>query len=143
MSYLFAFSYCSWGSQGKNTEVVCHSLLQWNTFCLYAAAAAKLFQSCLTLCDPIDGSPQALLSIGFSREEYWSELPFPSSMHACMHAKALQSGPTLCDPTDSSPPGPSVHWILRARILEWVATSFSIYGIVYREKGQEKFAGNH
>ena len=28
-SYLFAFSYCSWGSQGKNTEVVCHSLLQW------------------------------------------------------------------------------------------------------------------
>ena len=27
VSYLFAFSYCSWGSQGKNTEVVCHSLL--------------------------------------------------------------------------------------------------------------------
>ena len=33
MSYLFAFSYCSWGSQGKNTEVVCHSLLQWTMFC--------------------------------------------------------------------------------------------------------------
>ena len=32
-SYLFAFSYCSCGSQGKNTEVVCHSLLQWTTFC--------------------------------------------------------------------------------------------------------------
>src|SRR5574337_145345 len=31
--YHFAFSYCSWGSQGKNTEVVCHSLLQWSTFC--------------------------------------------------------------------------------------------------------------
>ena len=29
----FCFSYCSWGSQGKNTEVVCHSLLQWTTFC--------------------------------------------------------------------------------------------------------------
>ena len=29
----FAFSYCSWGSQSKNTEVVCHSLLQWTTFC--------------------------------------------------------------------------------------------------------------
>ena len=26
-------SYCSWGSQGKNTEVVCHSLLQWTTLC--------------------------------------------------------------------------------------------------------------
>ena len=32
VSYLFAFSYCSWGSQGKNTEVVCHSLLQWTMF---------------------------------------------------------------------------------------------------------------
>ena len=29
----FAFSYCSWGSQGKNSEVVCRSLLQWTTFC--------------------------------------------------------------------------------------------------------------
>ena len=28
-----AFPYCSWGSQGKNTEVVCHSLLRWTTFC--------------------------------------------------------------------------------------------------------------
>ena len=33
VSYLFAFSYYSWGSQGKNTEVVFHSLLQWATFC--------------------------------------------------------------------------------------------------------------
>ena len=33
VSYHFAFSYCSWGSQGKNTEVVCHALLQWTTFC--------------------------------------------------------------------------------------------------------------
>ena len=32
VSYHFAFSYCSWGSQGKNTEVACHSLLQWTTF---------------------------------------------------------------------------------------------------------------
>ena len=30
---LFVLSYCSWGSQGKNNEVVCHSLLQWTTFC--------------------------------------------------------------------------------------------------------------
>ena len=33
VSYHLAFSSCSWGSQGKNTEVVCHSLLQWTTFC--------------------------------------------------------------------------------------------------------------
>ena len=31
----------------------------------------------------------------------------------------------LCDPVDCSPPGPSVHGILQARILEWVATPFS------------------
>ena len=33
VSYHFAFSYCSWGSEGKNTEVVCHSFLQWTIFC--------------------------------------------------------------------------------------------------------------
>ena len=33
VSCLFAFSYCSWGSLGKNTEAVCHSLLQWTIFC--------------------------------------------------------------------------------------------------------------
>ena len=33
VAYHFAFSSCSWGSQGENTEVVCHSLLQWTTFC--------------------------------------------------------------------------------------------------------------
>ena len=31
VSYLFTFSYCSWGSQGRNPEVVCHSLLQWTS----------------------------------------------------------------------------------------------------------------
>ena len=46
-----------------------------------AAAAAKSLQSCLTLCDPIDGSHQAPLSLGFSRQEHWSGLPFPSPMH--------------------------------------------------------------
>ena len=38
-----------------------------------------------------------------------------------MHAKLLQSYPTLCDPMDCSPPGSSVHGILQARTLEWVA----------------------
>ena len=36
-----------------------------------------------------------------------------------------QSCPPLCDPMDCIPPGLSVHWILQARILEWVAISFS------------------
>ena len=49
-----------------------------------AAAAAKLLQLCPTLCDPIDGSPPGSPVPGFSRQEYWSGLPFPSPMHACM-----------------------------------------------------------
>ena len=36
-----------------------------------------------------------------------------------------QSCPTLCDPMDCSLPGSSIHWIFQARILEWVAVSFS------------------
>ena len=40
-------------------------------------------------------------------------------LHAC--AKSLQSCPTLCNPIDCSLPGSSVHGILQARILEWVA----------------------
>ena len=40
---------------------------------------------------------------------------------ACMHAKSLQSCLTLCHPMDCSLPDPSVHGILQARILEWVA----------------------
>ena len=40
-------------------------------------------------------------------------------------AKSLQSCPTLCDPIDGSPLGSSVPGILQARILEWVAISFS------------------
>ena len=35
-------------------------------------------QLCLTLCDSVDCSPQAPLSLEFSRQEYWSGLPFPS-----------------------------------------------------------------
>ena len=41
--------------------------------------------------------------------------------HACVHAQSLQSCPALYDPMDHSPPGSSVHGILQARILEWVA----------------------
>ena len=40
-------------------------------------------------------------------------------------AKSLQSCPTLCDPIDGNPVGSSVPGILQARILEWVAISFS------------------
>ena len=38
-----------------------------------------------------------------------------------MHAKSAQSCPTLCVPIDCSLPGSSVHGILQAKMLEWVA----------------------
>ena len=41
------------------------------------------------------------------------------------YAKSLQSCPSLCDPIDGSPLGSVVPGILHARILEWVAISFS------------------
>ena len=40
-------------------------------------------------------------------------------------SEVAQSCPTLCDPMDCSPPGSSIHGILQARLLEWVAISFS------------------
>ena len=105
---------------------------------------------------PQTAAYQAPPSLGFSRQEHWSGLPFPSPgdlpnpgiepgspalqadalpseppgnlylladylIIACVPAKSLQSCLTLCDPMDCSPPGSSVHGILQARILEWVA----------------------
>ena len=58
---------------------------------------------------------------------------FPCS-HACM--SVAQSCPTLCDPLDHSAPGSSVPGILQARILGWVATSFSsIHLLEHKQKG--------
>ena len=51
-----------------------------DTYTLLLLAAAKSLQSCLTLRDPIDGSPPGFPSLGFSRQEHWSGLPFPSPM---------------------------------------------------------------
>ena len=48
---------------------------------------------------------------------------------AYVHAKSLQSCSTLCDPMDYNPTGSSVHGILQARILEWVAMPASNPGI--------------
>ena len=41
----------------------------------------KSLQSCPTLCNPIDGSPPVSPSLGFSRQEHWGGLPFPSPVH--------------------------------------------------------------
>ena len=73
-----------------------------------------MLQSCLTLCDPIDSSHQAPPYLGFSKQEHWSGLPFPSAMH---ESEVAQSCLTLSDPMDCSLPGSSVHGIFQARVL--------------------------
>ena len=68
-------------------------------------------QACPTLCNPMDCSPPGSPIPGILQQEYWSGLPFPSPMHACMQSR-FSHVPTLGDPMDSSPPGSSVHGIL-------------------------------
>ena len=50
---------------------------------------------------------------------------WPACRFLKRQVKSLQSCPILCIPMDCSPPGSSVHGILQARILEWVAIPFS------------------
>ena len=55
---------------------------------------------------------QAPLSLGFSRQEHWSRLPFPSPMHES-ESEVAQSCLTLSDPMDCTLPGSSVHGFSR------------------------------
>ena len=73
---------------------------------------------------PETAAHQARPSLGFSRQEHWSGLPFPSPMHES-ESEVAQSCPTLSDPMDCSPPGYSVHGIFQAGVLEWGAIAFS------------------
>ena len=68
----------------------------------------------------VDSSISPLGSISFCLTEFGSIV-----RHICVHLHSLCS--TLCDPMDYSLPGSSVHGISQARILEWVAISYSIY----------------
>ena len=59
---------------------------------------------------------QAPPSMGFSRQEYWSGLSFPS-LSQDKESEVGQLCLTLCDPMDCSLPGSSIHGILQARVL--------------------------
>ena len=80
---------------------------------------------------------QAPPSMGFSRQEYWSGVPLPSPK--LIQCAVSKSCPALCHPIDSSLPGSSVHGILQARILEWVAMPSS--GGSSRLRNQTHFSG--
>ena len=72
----------------EDARIEVHKIFFWkelleNLFCYFShsTVAAKSLQSCPTLCDPIDSSPSGSPFPGFSRQEHWSGLPFPSPMH--------------------------------------------------------------
>ena len=76
-------------------------------------------------------SPHPVLAVGkYPEGRYFSEIPvgvtpvvvFWRCELCCVRAQLC---PTLCETTDCSPPGSSAHGILQARILEWVAISYS------------------
>ena len=75
-------------------------------------------------------------SLGLSRQEHWSGLPFPSPLHESEKwnwSRSVMSNSS--DPMDFSLLGFSVHGIFQARVLEWVAIAFSdkVYSHIYIE----------
>ena len=83
--------------------------------------------SCVRLCaTPKTAAHQVPPSLGFSRQERGSGLPFPSLMHKS-ESEVTQSCPTFRNPMDCSPPGSSIHGIFQARVLEWDANAFSAH----------------
>ena len=69
---------------------------------------------------------QASLSLGFSRQEHWSGLPFPSPMHESEKWKWSHSVVSdSSDPMDCSLPGSSIHGIFQSKVLKLVAIAFS------------------
>ena len=92
-----------------------------------SAAAAKLLQSCPTLCDPIDGSPPGFPIPGIlqARTLEWVAIFLLQCVKVKSESEVAQSCPTPRDSRDGSPPGSSVHGILQARVPEWAASAFS------------------
>ena len=74
-----------------------------------------------------DYIPFYLLTGFFAKQKFKSFYSFYTfyDPFSIKHVKVSKLCPTLCDPMDCSPPGSSVHGILRVRIPEWVAISYS------------------
>ena len=90
------------------------SELEITVFSIYVMLELSCFSHVRPFATPWTVACQAPLSMGFSRQEYCSGLPFPPPCYAqlCL---------TLCNPMDCKPPGSSFHGTLQARVLEWIA----------------------
>ena len=80
---------------------------------------------------PQTAAHQALLSLGFSRQEYWSVHFLLQCMKVKSESEVAQLRLTLHDLMDCSLLGFSIHGIFQARVLEWGAIAFSV--VVQRE----------
>ena len=91
-----------------------------------AAAAAKLLQSCPTLCNPRDASPPGSRPRDSPGKNTGVGCHF---LLQCMKVKSesevAQSCLTVSNPMACSLPGSSIHAISQARVLEWGAIAFS------------------
>ena len=65
------------------------------------------------------------VSRNYHRYFCWKKGELEDCLYRKKESEVAQSCPSLCDPMDCSPPGSSTHGILQARVLEWVAVSFS------------------
>ena len=94
---------------------------------------SEVAQSCPTLCDPWTVAHQAPLSMGFSRKEYWSGLPFPSP--GDLPNPGIESGsPTLqADALTSDPPGKPQNTYTQ-QILRFTHLNEEFQRIARREK---------
>ena len=101
----------------------CQSCLT-STPCTPSSSCFSTFSRVWLCATPQTAAHQAPPSLGFSRQEHWRGLPFPSPVHES-ESEASQSCLTLHDPMDCSPLGSSVHGIFQARGLEWGATASS------------------
>ena len=93
-----------------------------------AAAAAKSLQSCLTLCDPRDGSApdSPVPGILQARTLKWVAISFSNAWKWKVKVTSLSHVWLLATPSmDCSLPGSSIHGIFQARVLEWGAITFS------------------
>ena len=96
-----------------------------------AATAAKSLQSCLTLCNPIDGSPPGSPIPGIlqARTQEWVAISSSNAWKWKVKVKLLSCVWLLVTPWTAAS---SVHGIFQARVLEWVAITFSILlGLLY------------
>ena len=91
-----------------------------HTFMISSVQFSSVAQLCPTLFDPMNHSTP-----GFLVHHQLPEFTQTHVHQVSWVSEVAQSCQTLCDPVDCSPPGSSVHGILQARILEWIAISFS------------------